>query len=488
MLCRSFSHPPILTLVCMKTEEYAPTASNSITARLAIENKPGMLAEVTSTIGEHGGNIGAIDIVRARDSVLVRDITINTRSDDHARQIITYLGDLKGVRVVDVSDRTFLLHLGGKIEVNSKVPLRTRDQLSMAYTPGVARVCEAIHDQPDDAHRLTIKSNTVAVVSDGTAVLGLGDIGPEAAIPVMEGKAQLLKEFAGVNGFPICLDTTDVDEIVETVARIEPVFGAINLEDIGAPRCFAIEDRLRERLNIPVFHDDQHGTAVVAVAALINALKIVDKAPETLKVVLVGIGAAGTAVTHMLQNMGIENIIGVDRQGAVTRDRTDLNPAKRAYAAQTNPHNVTGELSEVMTDADVFIGLSGPNVIDVDDLHRMADDPIVFAMANPEPEIRPEKAYPHVAVMATGRSDYPNQINNVLCFPGMFKGALACRATDITDGMKLAAAYAIADTIGEESLTADYIVPSVFDKTVVDRVAEAVEAAAHEEDVARTRS
>lgn len=471
----------------MHAEEHTPTASNSITARIALENKPGMLAEVTSAIGANGGNIGAIDIVRARETVLVRDITINTRSDDHARQIIVHLESIKGVRVVDVSDRTFLLHLGGKIEVSSKVPLRTRDQLSMAYTPGVARVCSAIHDKPDDAHRLTIKSNTVAVVSDGTAVLGLGNIGPEAAIPVMEGKAQLLKEFAGVNGFPICLDTIDVDEIVETVVRMAPVFGAINLEDIGAPRCFEIEDRLRERLDIPVFHDDQHGTAVVAVAALINALKIVDKTPESLKVVLVGTGAAGTAVTHMLQNMGIENIIGVDRQGAVTRDRTDLNPAKRAYAAQTNPHNISGPLEEVMKDADVFIGLSGPNVIDVDDLHRMADDPIVFAMANPEPEIRPEKAYPHVAVMATGRSDYPNQINNVLCFPGMFKGALECRATDITDNMKLAAAYAIANTIKEESLTADYIVPSVFDSTVVDRVATAVYEAAQKDGVARTR-
>ncbi|MES3630564.1 MAG: NAD-dependent malic enzyme [Longimonas sp.] len=471
----------------MHADEYTPTASNSITARIALENKPGMLAEVTSAIGANGGNIGAIDIVRARETVLVRDITINTRSDDHARQIIVHLESIKGVRVVDVSDRTFLLHLGGKIEVSSKVPLRTRDQLSMAYTPGVARVCSAIHDKPDDAHRLTIKSNTVAVVSDGTAVLGLGNIGPEAAIPVMEGKAQLLKEFAGVNGFPICLDTTDVDEIVETVVRMAPVFGAINLEDIGAPRCFEIEDRLRERLDIPVFHDDQHGTAVVAVAALINALKIVDKTPEALKVVLVGIGAAGTAVTHMLQNMGVENIIGVDRQGTVTRDRTDLNPAKRAYAAQTNPQNISGSLSEVMEDADVFIGLSGPNVIDVDDLHRMADDPIVFAMANPEPEIRPEKAYPHVAVMATGRSDYPNQINNVLCFPGMFKGALECRATDITDNMKLAAAYAVANTIKEESLTADYIVPSVFDSTVVDRVATAVYEAAQKDGVARTR-
>ena len=484
MLVRS----PKSNTYCMDTPEYAPSASNSVTVRVAIENKPGMLAQVTSAIGQQGGNIGAIDIVRARKTVLIRDITINTRSDEHARQVITAMEAIQGVRVVDVSDRTFLLHLGGKIEVNSKVPLRTRDQLSMAYTPGVARVCEAIYDDPKDAHRLTIKSNTVAVVSDGTAVLGLGDIGPEAAIPVMEGKAQLLKEFAGVSGFPICLDTREVDEIVETVVRMAPVFGAVNLEDIAAPRCFEIEKRLCERLDIPVFHDDQHGTAVVAAAALINALKIVDKAPESLKVVLVGIGAAGTAVTQIMQDMGVSNIIGVDRQGAVTRDRTDLNPAKRAYAAQTNPHNVSGSLSDVMTDADVFIGVSGPGVIDVEDVQRMADDPIVFALANPEPEIRPEDAYPHVSVMATGRSDFPNQINNVLCFPGLFKGALACRATDITDSMKLAAAHAIAETIDEGSLTADYIVPSVFDKEVVDRVASAVEEMAHEENVARKRT
>ncbi|WP_022835317.1 NAD-dependent malic enzyme [Salisaeta longa] len=471
----------------MDSNEYLPTASNSITARIAIQNQPGMLAQVTSAIGARGGNIGAIDIVQARDSLLVRDITINTRSDAHAHEIISALSGLEGVRVINVSDRTFLLHLGGKLEVNSKAPLRTRDQLSMAYTPGVARVCEAIHDRPEDAHRLTIKSNTVAVVSDGSAVLGLGDIGPEAAIPVMEGKAQLLKEFAGVNGFPICLDTTDVDEIVETIIRLAPVFGAINLEDIGAPRCFEIEDRLREALDIPVFHDDQHGTAVVAVAALLNALKIVDKTPEELKVVMVGIGAAGTAVTHMMQSLGVENIVGVDRKGAVTPERTDLNPAKARYAAMTNPNRETGSLSEVMRGADVFVGLSGPDVIGVEDLKRMARDPIVFAMANPTPEIMPEKAYPHVAVMATGRSDYPNQINNVLCFPGLFKGALACRATAITDEMKMAAAHAIADAIDEKSLTADYIVPSVFDQEVVRRVSEAVQHAATHNGVARKR-
>ena len=468
--------------------DYLPSASNSITIRLEIENRPGMLASVTSVIGEAGGNIGAIDIVRPGEEALVRDITINTRSNSHAEAIVDDIRALEGVEVVNVSDRTFLMHLGGKLEINSKTPLRTRDQLSMAYTPGVARVSEAIEEEPEDAHRLTIKGTTVAVVSDGTAVLGLGDVGPRAAIPVMEGKAQLLKEFADVNGVPICLDTTDVDEVVDTVVRMAPIFGGVNLEDIAAPRCFEIEERLKERLNIPVFHDDQHGTAVVAVAALLNALEIVDKSLEDLKVVMVGIGAAGSAVSEMLLQMGVETLIGVDRTGPVTTDRTDLDPAKERYAEMTDP-TVDGEtLSEVMTDADVFIGLSGPDVIDVDDLKRMADDPIVFAMANPRPEIMPEKAYPHVAVMATGRSDYPNQINNVLCFPGLFKGALDCRATDITDEMKIAAAHAIADTIDSRSLTPDYIVPSVFDKEVVERVSRAVSEVAADQGIARRRT
>ena len=468
--------------------EYLPSASNSITIRLEIENRPGMLARVTSVIGEAGGNIGAIDIVRPGEEALVRDITINTRSHDHAQTIVDDIHSLDGVEVVNVSDRTFLMHLGGKLEVNSKSPLRTRDQLSMAYTPGVARVSEAIHDEPEDAHRLTIKGTTVAVVSDGTAVLGLGDVGPRAAIPVMEGKAQLLKEFADVNGMPICLDTTDVDEVVEAVMQMAPIFGGVNLEDIAAPRCFEIEERLKKHLNIPVFHDDQHGTAVVAVAALLNALEIVDKTLEELKVVMVGIGAAGSAVTEMLMQMGVQEIIGVDRTGPVTPDRAALDPAKERYAKMTDP-TVEGEtLSEVMEGADVFIGLSGPDVIDVDDLKRMADDPIVFAMANPRPEIMPEQAYPHVAVMATGRSDYPNQINNVLCFPGLFKGALDCRATDITDEMKIAAAHAIANTIDSRSLTPDYIVPSVFDKQVVERVADAVSEVAADQGIARRRT
>jgi malate dehydrogenase (oxaloacetate-decarboxylating) len=469
-------------------EEYLPSASNSITIRLEIQNRPGMLAQVTSVVGEAGGNIGAIDIVRPGEDALVRDITINTRSDEHAEAIVEDIRSIEGVEVVNVSDRTFLLHLGGKLEVNSKTPLRTRDQLSMAYTPGVARVCEAIEDEPEDAHRLTMKGNTVAVVSDGTAVLGLGDIGPDAAIPVMEGKAQLLKEFADVNGVPLCLETDDVDEIVDTVAQLAPVFGAVNLEDIAAPRCFEVEDRLKERLDIPVFHDDQHGTAVVAVAALLNSLQIVDKSLEELKVVMAGIGAAGSAVTEMLLQMGVEEIIGVDSTGPVTADRENLSAAKERYMEMTDPDVDGDTLSAVMEGADVFIGLSAPDLIDVADLKRMADDPIVFAMANPRPEIMPEKAYPHVAVMATGRSDYPNQINNVLCFPGLFKGALSCRATDITDEMKIAAAHAIADTIDPRSLTPDYVVPSVFDQKVVERVSAAVEETAIEQGLARRRT
>jgi len=468
--------------------EYSPSASNSITVRVDISNQPGMLAKVTSVIGEKGGNIGAIDIVRAEKEELTRDITVNTRSDDHAQSILQALRAIDGVDVVNVSDRTFLLHLGGKLEVESKSPLKTRDQLSMAYTPGVARVCEAVEDTPEDAHRLTVKNNTVAVVSDGTAVLGLGDIGAKAAIPVMEGKAQLLKEFAGVNGFPICLDTTDVDEIVNTVRRLAPVFGGINLEDIAAPRCFAIEERLKEELDIPVFHDDQHGTAVVTAGALLNALRIVEKAPEEVTVVMSGIGAAGTAVTEMLLQMGVETVVGVDSEGPVTPQRDDLDDAKERYLEMTSPAVEGDTLSEVLDGADVFIGLSAPDILDAADLKRMAPDPIVFAMANPRPEIMPEVAYPHVSVMATGRSDYPNQINNVLCFPGLFKGVLGCRASGITSEMKIAAAEAIAGTIDDQSLTADYIIPSVFDKDVVSRVASAVSEAARAQGLARKRT
>ena len=444
-----------------------------------------MLARATSIIGEEGGNIGAIDIVRVKEGALIRDLTVDTRSPEHASRLTERLGAVDGVHLINVSDRTFLMHLGGKLEVRSKLPIETREQLSQAYTPGVARVCMAIHDAPEKVHTLTVKSSTVAVVTDGTAVLGLGDIGPEAALPVMEGKAQLFSEFAGLNAFPVCLGTKDVDEIVDTVAQIAPVFGGINLEDISAPRCFEIERRLKDRLEVPVFHDDQHGTAVVTTAALINALRVVDKKAEDLKVVLVGIGAAGTAVTRMLHQLGVENIIGFDREGAVSEARRNLTPQKAAYAELTNPDQESGPLQEVIAGADLFIGLSAPGILTVNDLKKMADDPVVFAMANPTPEIMPEEAYPHVAVMATGRSDYPNQINNVLCFPGIFKGALACRARDINEEMKMAAARAIASTIEDQNMTPDYIIPSVFDKRVVERVDDAVQQAARESGVAR---
>ena len=462
------------------------SASNAVTLRLRLENTPGTLARATAAIGEAGGNIGSIDIVQVEQNHLVRDITINTAGEEHIHRISEMLSAIEGVEVAGLSDRTFMMHAGGKIEVRSKTRIRTRDQLSMAYTPGVARVCTAIQKEPDRVYELTIKGTTVAIVTDGTAVLGLGDIGPAAALPVMEGKAQLFKEFGGVNAFPICLDTRDPDEIVESVRRLAPAFGGINLEDISAPRCFAIERRLKKELEIPVFHDDQHGTAVVTTAALINALTIVGKQPEDLRVVVVGIGAAGTACTEMFLHLGVKQIIGFDRHGAISDRRDDLNEEKRRFASMTNPNRETGSLQELIGGADVFVGVSGPGVLTVDDVKKMASDPIVFAMANPEPEIRPEDAHDYVAVMATGRSDYPNQINNVLCFPGMFKGALACRARDINEEMKLAAAHAIAESCAPEALSAEYIVPSVFDRSVANRVSSAVQQAARETGVCRT--
>jgi malate dehydrogenase (oxaloacetate-decarboxylating) len=378
------------------------------------------------------------------------------------------------------------MHLGGKIEVVSKSPLKTRADLSMAYTPGVARVCEAIYKDPEKAFTLTIKKNTVAVVSDGTAVLGLGDIGPAAAMPVMEGKAMLFKEFAGVDAFPICLSTKDPDEIVRTVKMISTAFGGINLEDISAPRCFEIEERLKEELDIPVFHDDQHGTAVVVLAALINALKIVGKKMDEIKVVVNGVGAAGVACSKIIMAAGVTNIIGCDQHGVLYRGRREnMNWVKEWYAENTNPNDERGTIHDAIKGADVFLGLSVPGVIGVEDLKKMAKDPIVFAMANPTPEIMPEEAEPYVAVMATGRSDYPNQINNVLCFPGIFKGALACRASQINEEMKVAAAHAIAGIITDEELHPDYVVPSVFDKRVAEAVSREVEEAAYRTGVAR---
>src|ERR1044071_2773410 len=391
------------------TSAPTPNASYSLTLRVKIHNKPGKLGEVTTAIGRAGGDIEGIDIVSAGKDFLIRDITVNASSEVHDQEIINSLQHVDGAEVINVSDRTFLMHLGGKIEIHSKMPLKTRSDLSMAYTPGVARVCEAIHKDPEKVFNLTIKKNTVAVVSDGTAVLGLGDIGPAAAMPVMEGKAMLFKEFAGVDAFPICLNTKDPDEIVRTVKAISTAFGGINLEDISAPRCFEIEDRLKEELDIPVFHDDQHGTAVVVLAALINALKLVGKQMTEIKVVVNGVGAAGVACSKIIMAAGVRNIIGCDQLGAIYRGRKEnMNWVKDWYGQNTNPDEEKGTVHEVIKGADVFLGLSVPNVIDHEDVQRMADKPIVFAMANPTPEIMPEDAAPYVAVMATGRSDYPN--------------------------------------------------------------------------------
>ena len=463
-----------------------PNASYSLTLRVKIQNTPGKLGEITTAIGKAGGDIEGIDIVSVGKDFLVRDITVNAYSETHDQQIVKSLDDIDGVEVTNISDRTFLMHLGGKIEIASKMPLKTRADLSMAYTPGVARVCEAIHKDPEKVFNLTIKKNTVAVVSDGTAVLGLGDIGPAAAMPVMEGKCQLFKEFGGVDAFPICISTKDPHEIVNTIKRISVAFGGINLEDISAPRCFEIEERLKEELDIPVCHDDQHGTAVVVLAALINALKIVGKRMEDIKVVVNGIGAAGVACSKIVMAAGVKNIVGCDRTGILYEGRKDnMNWVKDWFARNTNPDNEQGTVHEALKGADVFFGLSAPGLLTADDLKTMAKDPIVFAMANPIPEIMPEDAVGIAAVMATGRSDYPNQINNVLCFPGIFRGALNCRASRINEAMKLAAAKSIAGIITDAELHPDYIIPSVFDRRVGEAVASHVEEAAYESGVAR---
>jgi malate dehydrogenase (oxaloacetate-decarboxylating) len=436
-------------------------------------------------IGNLGGSLGAIDIKAVTKTHKIRDITMQVRDEAHGESIVEHLKTLGIVDVLSVSDRTFLIHIGGKIRITSKTPIATRDDLSMAYTPGVGRICMAIHKDPEKAYKLTIKANTVAIVSDGTAVLGLGDIGPEAAMPVMEGKAMLFKEFGGVDAFPICLDTKDTEEIIRTVKNIAPGFGGINLEDISAPRCFEIEARLKKELNIPVFHDDQHGTAVVVLAALTNAVKLVNKEIKDLKIVVTGVGAAGTACSKMMMTAGAVNLIGFDRTGAIHKGRTNLNHMKQWFAENTNPTSFTGSVKEALSGADLFLGLSGPGVIEPEDLSKMNKDAIVFAMANPTPEVMPEEAAPYVRIMATGRSDYANQINNVLCFPGIFRGALDCLATDINDEMTLAAAKAIAGVIAPEELAEDYIIPGVFDKRVAIAVSAAVVKAAIETGVAR---
>ncbi len=453
----------------------APSASSSVTLRLHVAaDDAGAIGRVTTAVGDAGGLVVALDMVETAGDVLVVDLTVNAGDDAHAARLTEVVDALDGVGVHKVSDRTFLLHLGGKLEVRPTVPLGTRDDLSMAYTPGVARVCNAIARTPEDARRLTVKGNTVAIVTDGTAVLGLGDIGPLAALPVMEGKAALFKEFAGVDAWPVCLDTTDVDEIVRTVVAIAPTFGGINLEDIAAPRCFEIEARLREALDIPVFHDDQHGTAIVVLAALHNALRIVGKRLEDVTVALIGAGAAGMACAKLLVAEGVGDLVAADRDGILGPGRTDLDADRRWFVEHANRTGRDGTTVDVLDGADVLLGVSGPDVIAPSDLARMAAQPIVFALANPTPEVDPVEARRYAAVVATGRSDHPNQINNVLAFPGVFRGALDARARFITDEMKIAAARAIADVITDDELRPEYIIPSVFNPSVAEVVAEAV--------------
>jgi len=474
------------TITLMKSIQSAPTVSYGFTIRLAYPNRIGGFARVVSTIGKHGGDLGAVDIVATDARTMTRDITVRARDAAHQEEIVGAIRRLAGIRVVNVSDRVFLLHLGGKISIENKVPLTTRDMLSMAYTPGVARVCEAIAAEPRKAWQLTIKGNSVAVVSDGTAVLGLGDIGPEAAMPVMEGKAMLFKEFGGIDAYPICLRTKKPDEIVAAVEHLSVGFGGINLEDISAPRCFEIEHKLQEQLNIPVFHDDQHGTAVVVLAALLNALRLTKQKLERLKIVICGAGAAGVAITRILLRGGAREVVVCDRDGVVSEDRlAKLNESKAWLAQHTNPRKLRGRLEDALLGANVFIGVSGPGRLHTKDLKRMARKPIVFALANPTPEIMPEEAARVAYIVATGRSDYPNQINNVLAFPGIFRGALNVRARQITESMKQAAARAIAGCISEAELSPEYIVPSVFNREVVQRVAEAVQRAAIKAGVAR---
>jgi malate dehydrogenase (oxaloacetate-decarboxylating) len=455
-----------------------PSASFSATLRAHLDDRPGAFADLARAIADAGGSLGAIDLVRVETGKKVRDVTVFAGDAGHLERLVAAARAVPGVEIEHVSDRTYLMHLGGKIEVNGKVPLKTRDDLSMAYTPGVGRVSSAIAEDPELVWNLTVKRNTVAIVTDGTAVLGLGDIGPEAALPVMEGKALLFKEFGGVDAWPLCLATKDEDEIVATVCAIAPVFGGINLEDISAPRCFTIERRLRDLLDIPVFHDDQHGTAVVVLAAFLNALRVVGKRAEDVKVVITGVGAAGVATANILLAAGVKNIVGVDRHGALCAGDTNLTVAQAELAAKTNPDRERGSGDDVLAGADVYIGVSAPGAVTPRGIARMANDAVVFAMANPTPEVLPEEIEGIAAVVATGRSDYPNQINNVLAFPGIFRGALDARATDVTEAMKVAASEAIAELIPLDELSADYIIPSVFNRDVAPRVAAAVARAA----------
>lgn len=446
----------------------------SITVRVELQPEASSTAGLARAVIDSGASLTALDVVESSYQAIIVDVTCDTENVEHAHRVTEAITQLPGVQVRKVSDRTFLLHLGGKIEVNPKVPLKTRDDLSRAYTPGVARVCQAIANDSRDAKRLTIKRNTVAVVTDGSAVLGLGNIGPLAAMPVMEGKAALFKRFANVDAWPICLDTQDVDEIIRTVQIIAPVFGGINLEDIASPRCFEIERRLRETLDIPVFHDDQHGTAVVVLAALMNALKIVNKKLDEIRIVLSGAGAAGTAIAQLLVASGARNIVAYDSRGSVYQGRPDSDSTSQWMMQHTNGEKIANTLGEGLVGADVFIGVSAPNLVSESDVSTMADGAIVFALANPDPEIDPQLAVQHATVVATGRSDYPNQINNVLAFPGIFRGLLDSGVSQITESMLIAAAGAIARCVQDDQLNSSYIVPSVFDSNVAASVARAI--------------
>lgn len=445
---------------------------------IRVEGTPDLqpVAQITSALSIAGATITALDVVESLLDRVVIDVTCDTVNAEHADEITESLNKIEGLVVRKVSDRTFLLHLGGKIEIASKVPLKTRDDLSRAYTPGVARISQAIVEDPTNVRRLTMKRNTVAVVTDGSAVLGLGNIGPAAALPVMEGKAALFKRFADVDAWPVCLDTQDVDEIVRTVQLIAPVYGGINLEDISAPRCFEIEARLRELLDIPVFHDDQHGTAIVVLAALKNSLKLVKKDISSVKIVMSGAGAAGTAVARLLVKSGAKNIIAFDKDGAINNSRSREDEMRAWFIDHSNSNNFAGDIHEAMSGADVFIGVSAPNVLTESDIASMGEKSIVFALANPDPEVDPVIARKYAAVVATGRSDQPNQINNVLAFPGIFRGLLDAQANKITDELLIAAANAIADCVSASQLNASFIVPSVFDPQVVTKVAAAVKA------------
>ena len=459
--------------------QLTPNSSYSLSLRLKIPNRAGMLARLTQAIADAGGNLGDFTLISRSRHSLIRELHVDACGEDHVEDIVNAVKAVEDIEILEICDRTFQIHAGGKISVESKLELNNQEDLAMAYTPGVGRVCMEIAEHPDRVFDLTIKGNTIAIVTDGSAVLGLGNLGPAGALPVMEGKALLFKKFAGLDAFPICLDTQDTDAIVTAVKQLAPVFGGINLEDISAPRCFEIESRLRKELDIPVFHDDQHGTAIVTLAALSNALKLVNKTLPTIKVVINGAGAAGVAITKLLQRAGARHIVLCDSKGILSHSRDDLNEQKRDLAVEES-----GTLADAMVGADVFLGVSAPGVVSVAMVESMAPAPIVFAMANPIPEIQPELVTDKVAVMATGRSDYPNQINNVLAFPGVLRGALDCRAREITPSMYLEAALAIADLVSPQELSKEHIIPSVFDDRVANAVASAVKHAARVDGVA----